>query len=317
MEKNKLAVVALGGNSITRSNEAGNIEQQEKSTYETCRNLTTLLKNNFNIVITHGNGPQVGNILLRNEAGYDQYKIPKMPLDICVADSQGGIGYMIERQLINVLKENRIRKNVITLITQVLVNIHDPAFKQPTKPIGPYYIKEEADLLSKANNWVFKEDPKKKGWRRIVPSPKPIDIMNKRIIKKLAKAGVIVIAAGGGGIPVFIDHKELKGAEAVIDKDLAASLLATKIGADTLIFLTDVPKVYLNYNKPDQKALDELTVLDAEKYFNSGEFPLGSMGPKIQAAIEFIKKGGKETLITDAHRLLDPAAGTRIVDCAA
>jgi carbamate kinase len=168
LEKNKLALVALGGNSITRSNEAGSIEQQEKSTYETCRNLVSLIKNNLNLVITHGNGPQVGNILLRNEAGYDQYKIPKMPLDICVADSQGGIGYMIERQLINVLKENGIRRNVITMVTQVLVNIHDPAFKDPTKPIGPYYIKEEADLLSKANDWILKR-PKKKGWRRIVP----------------------------------------------------------------------------------------------------------------------------------------------------
>lgn len=315
MEKNKLAVVALGGNSITRSNEAGSIEQQEKSTYATCRNLAYLIKNNYNIVITHGNGPQVGNILLRNEAGYDQYKIPKMPLDICVADSQGGIGYMIERQLINVLKENRIRKNVITVVTQVLVDIKDPAFKDPTKPIGPYYIKEEADLLAKSNNWIFKEDPKKRGWRRIVPSPKPIDIMNKRIIKKMARAGVIVIAAGGGGIPVFISGKKLLGAEAVIDKDLAASLLASKIGADTLFFLTDVSKVYLNYNKPNQKALDEITVDEAEKYFNSGEFPLGSMGPKILAAIEFIKKGGKETLITDAHKLLDPSAGTKIVDC--
>jgi carbamate kinase len=254
----------------------------------------------------------VGNILLRNEAGYNLYKIPKMPLDICVADSQGGIGYMIERQLVNVLKENRIRRSVVTMVTQVLVDIHDPAFKQPTKPIGPFYLKEEADLLSRVNNWAFREDAKKRGWRRIVPSPKPIDIMNKRIIKKLAKAGVIVITAGGGGIPVFINDKKLRGAEAVIDKDLAASLLASKIGADTLIFLTDVPKVYLNYNKPDQKPLDLLTIAEAEKYFNSGEFPSGSMGPKISAAIEFIKKGGKETFITDAHKLLDPSAGTRI-----
>jgi len=316
LEKNKLAVVALGGNSITRSNESGNIEQQEKNTYETCLNLLPLIKNNFNLVITHGNGPQIGNILLRNEAGHDQYNIPKMPLDICVADSQGGIGYMIEQQLINVLKENHIRRNVIAMITQVLVNMHDPAFKEPTKPIGPFYLKEEADLLAKANNWIFKEDPKKRGWRRNVPSPKPIDIMNKRIIKKLTKAGVIVIAAGGGGIPVFINDKKLRGAEAVVDKDLAASLLANKIGAETLIFLTDVSKVYLNYNKPGQKALDELTIADAEKYFNSGEFPPGSMGPKILAGIEFIKKGGKEVLITDAHKLLDPSAGTRIVDCA-
>jgi carbamate kinase len=239
-----------------------------------------------------------------------------MPLDICVADSQGGIGYMIERQLINVLKENGIRRSVVTLINQVLVSIHDPAFKEPTKPIGPFYLKEEAELLARTENWIFKEDAKKRGWRRNVPSPKPMDIMNKRIIKKLARAGVIVITAGGGGIPVFIEGNKLYGAEAVIDKDLATSLLASKIGADILIFLTDVPKVYLNYNKPDQKALDQLTPADAEKYFESGQFPLGSMGPKIQAAVEFIKRGGKEALITDAHKLHDPSSGTRIVDCA-
>jgi len=311
---NKLAVIALGGNSIIRDNQAGTIRQQEINTYETCINLIEMIRNGYNLIITHGNGPQVGNILLRNEAGYNQYKIPKMPLDICVADSQGGIGYMIERQLKNILYEKKIKKDVVTLITQVIVDINDPAFKEPTKPIGPYYIKEEADLLSRVNNWVFKEDLRKKGWRRIVASPKPKNILNKRIIKNLAHKGIIIIAAGGGGVPVYIDeNRRLEGIDAVIDKDLASSLLATEVGADELFILTDVPKVYLNYKKTNQVGLDQLKLNEAISYYNEGQFASGSMGPKILAAIEFIKNGGKETIITDAAQLSIDKKGTRIV----
>jgi len=311
---NKLAVIALGGNSIIRDNQTGTIRQQEINTYETCINLIEMIRNGYNLIITHGNGPQVGNILLRNEAGYNQYKIPKMPLDICVADSQGGIGYMIERQLKNILYEKKIKKDVVTLITQVIVDINDPAFKEPTKPIGPYYIKEEADLLSRVNNWVFKEDLRKKGWRRIVASPKPKNILNKRIIKNLAHKGIIIIAAGGGGVPVYIDeNRRLEGIDAVIDKDLASSLLATEVGADELFILTDVPKVYLNYKKPNQVGLDQLKLNEAISYYNEGQFASGSMGPKILAAIEFIKNGGKETIITDAAQLSIDKKGTRIV----
>jgi len=311
---NKLAVIALGGNSIIRDNQAGTIRQQEINTYETCINLIEMIRNGYNLIITHGNGPQVGNILLRNEAGYNQYKIPKMPLDICVADSQGGIGYMIERQLKNILYEKKIKKDVVTLITQVIVDINDPAFKEPTKPIGPYYIKEEADLLSGVNNWVFKEDLRKKGWRRIVASPKPKNILNKRIIKNLAHKGIIIIAAGGGGVPVYIDeNRRLEGIDAVIDKDLASSLLATEVGADELFILTDVPKVYLNYKKTNQVGLDQLKLNEAISYYNEGQFASGSMGPKILAAIEFIKNGGKETIITDAAQLSIDKKGTRIV----
>ena len=310
----KIAVVALGGNALLRGNEIGTIQQQEKNTYDTCLNLIKLLDDGFNLVITHGNGPQVGNILLRNEAGYNTYKIPKMPLDICVADSQGGIGYMVERQLRNILAEKKIRRNVVTVVTQVLVDKNDPAFENPTKPVGAFYLKEEADLLARANNLMFKEDPRKRGWRRVVASPEPKDVLNKKIIKDLVKKGNIVIAAGGGGVPVYRDEKKhLHGIEAVIDKDLASALLSYEIEADDFFILTDVAKVYLNYNKPGQTALDKITVVQAEKYLKEGHFSAGSMGPKIKAAIHFIKNGGKETIITESKQLGNPDSGTKIV----
>ena len=311
----KIAVVAFGGNALLRGDEIGTIKQQDKRTYDTCIHLLKLLQDGYNIVITHGNGPQVGNIMLRNDAGYNAYKIPKMPLDICVADSQGGIGYMIERQMKNILTEHKIRKNVVTLVTQVVVDINDPAFKEPTKPIGAFYLKEEAELLSKANpNLVFKEDPGKRGWRRVVPSPKPQEILNHKIIKNLSKKGNIVIAAGGGGVPVYRDKdKNLQGVEAVIDKDLASALLAREINAEAFFILTDVPKVYLNFKKPDQKELNKVTVAKAEKYFAEGQFAIGSMGPKILAAIDFVKNGGRETIITESTQLSNKNCGTRIV----
>jgi len=310
----KIAVVALGGNALLRGSEIGTIQQQEKNTYDTCVNLINLLKKGFEIVITHGNGPQVGNIMLRNEAGYNTYKIPKMPLDICVADSQGGIGYMIERQMKNILSKNKIRKNIVTIVTQVLVDKNDPAFQNPSKPVGPFYLKEEADLLAKSNNFIFKEDARKRGWRRVVPSPDPIDIINKKIIKQLVQKGNIVIACGGGGVPVFLDEqKNLQGTEAVIDKDLASSLLASEIGAENLIILTDVPKVYLNFHKPNQIELDQITLADARKYYEKGEFGSGSMGPKVLAAIRFLTNGGKEAIITEATQLSDPNCGTKII----
>lgn len=311
----KLAVVAFGGNALLRGNEIGTIQQQEKNTYDSCINLVNLLKEDFNLVITHGNGPQVGNIMLRNEAGFNTYKIPKMPLDICVADSQGGIGYMIERQMKNVLTHFKIKRNVVTIITQVLVDIKDPAFQNPTKPVGAFYLKEEAELLTKNNpTFVFKEDPRKRGWRRVVPSPRPLDIMNKKIIKDLASKGNIVIAAGGGGVPVYVDqNKNLCGIEAVIDKDSASALLANEIKADEFFILTDVPKVCINFNKPDQQALDVISIQQAEDYYKHGEFAAGSMGPKILASISFVKNGGREAVITEASQLAQKNSGTRII----
>lgn len=310
-----LAVIAFGGNAMIRGNEVGTIEQQEKHTLDTCHRVLGLLKQGYNIVITHGNGPQVGNILLRNEAGYDNYKIPKMPLDICVADSQGGIGYMIERQMRNALNDRNMRRNVVALITEVLVDTKDPAFKNPTKPIGPFYLKEEADLLAKANDWVFREDARKRGWRKVVASPKPIDIMNKKIVEELATRGHIVIAAGGGGIPIYRHkNKYLEAIEAVIDKDLASALLASEIKAKKFYIITDVPKAYINFNKKNQKALDKITADEAEKYLNDGEFSAGSMGPKVAAAINFVRKGGKEAIITDITQIDKPGCGTRITN---
>lgn len=310
----KIAVVALGGNAIIRGDEVGTIQQQEKNTYLTCLHLLYLLKQDYNIVITHGNGPQVGNILLRNEAGFNNYKIPKMPLDICVADSQGGIGYMIERQVVNVFNDFGIKKDVVTLITQVLVDKNDSAFKNPTKPIGTFYLKEEAELLARVNNFVFKEDSRKRGWRRVVPSPTPINILNKNIIKELVRKDNIVIASGGGGVPVYRDESgKLHGVEAVIDKDLASSLLATEIGAEAFYILTDIPKVYINFRKPNQEALNTITVTEAKKYFNEGHFTAGSMGPKVLAAINFIQNGGRETVITESSKLDDSESGTKII----
>jgi carbamate kinase len=256
----------------------------------------------------------VGNILLRNEAGYNNYKIPKMPLDICVADSQGGIGYMIERQMRNVLNDNKMEKNVITMVTQVLVDINDEAFENPSKPVGPYYLKEEAELLNKTNKWVFREDSRKRGWRRVVASPKPIDIFNKTVIKSLAEEGNIVIAVGGGGVPVY-RHKNnyLEAIEAVVDKDLASAVLAGSIGADTFYIMTDVPYAYINYQKPNQTALKKVTTAEAIQYLLDGQFASGSMAPKIKAAMEFIQNGGKETIITEASQIKYPDCGTRIV----
>lgn len=310
----KIAVVALGGNALIRGNELGTIQQQEKNTYDTCVHLLKLLKGGYEIVITHGNGPQVGNIMLRNEAGYKEYKIPQMPLDICVADSQGGIGYMVERQIKNILKEYKIRKNVVTIVTQVIVDNNDPAFSKPTKPVGGFYLREEAELMTRARGYIFKEDPRKRGWRRVVPSPEPKEIVNKKIIRDLVRKGNIVIAAGGGGVPVYRDEKKnLFGVEAVIDKDFASSLLATEIDADAFFILTDVPNVYLNFHKPNQIKLEKITVKEAEEFLAAGQFADGSMGPKILAAIQFVKGGGKETIITESTQLSNPDSGTRIV----
>ena len=217
----KLAVVALGGNALLRGDQHGTIEEQEKNTCDTLENLVYLIKDGYDLVITHGNGPQVGNILMRNDAGEQNYGIPQMPLDICVADSQGGIGYMIERMLRNILKKHNVDKEVVTLVTAVVVEENDPAFKAPTKRVGKVYTRSEADELTKSKGWIFKEEVKvKDGWRRVVPSPKPVQIVNQKVIKTLAREGVITIAAGGGGMPVYYDEEgNVRAAEAVIDKD--------------------------------------------------------------------------------------------------
>ncbi|OFX46071.1 MAG: carbamate kinase [Bacteroidetes bacterium GWA2_30_7] len=311
----KLAVVALGGNALLMAGQKGTIDEQEENVYNTCKHILELIKQDYNLVITHGNGPQVGNILLQNNAGAQVYGIPEMPLDICGAYSQGFIGYMIEQQLRNVLEEVKIDRDIITLVTQVLVDKDDPAFKNPTKPIGPYYSIEQVEEFKKANpEAVYKEDPKRGGWRKLVASPKPFRIGNRKSIESLARNGQIVIAVGGGGIPVFyVKPNKLQGIDAVIDKDLASSLLAHQIGADEFYVLTDVPKVCLNFNTPQERTLDRITVAEAKKFLLDGEFGEGSMAPKIKAAREFIKGGGKQSIITTASELGKENSGTRIV----
>jgi carbamate kinase len=251
---------------------------------------------------------------MRNDAGEQMYGIAQMPVDICVADSQGGIGYMIERMMKNVLEKHGVSKNIVTLVTQVTVDKVDPAFKDPQKRIGKIYSKSEADKLVKEKGWIFKEEIKQKdGWRRVVPSPKPTDIMNANIIRELCLGGNIVIAAGGGGVPVYYDeHGFVKPAEAVIDKDMASSLLASKIGADEFYILTDVPFVYLNYSKPDQEVREFLNLTDARKYLEDGQFSKGSMAPKILACIRFIDSGGSKSVITEAFHLQNRDFGTKI-----
>ncbi len=310
----KLAVVALGGNALLRGDQKGTIDEQEQNTADTLENMIYLLKEDYNLVISHGNGPQVGNILMRNDAGEQVYSIAQMPLDICVADSQGGIGYMIERILRNALNKHGIKKNVVSLITQVVVNKNDPAFNDPRKRIGKIYSKSEAGKLRTSKGWIFKEEIKAKdGWRRVVPSPVPVSIMNENIIKNLALAGNIVIAAGGGGVPVYIDNKNnIHPVEAVIDKDLASSLMGTRIEADEFYMLTDVPYVYSNYKKPNQEIVEFLNRNDCLKYLDQGMFSEGSMAPKIRAALYFIERGGQKSVITEATKLEDTSYGTKI-----
>ncbi len=311
----KKAIVALGGNALLRGNQKGTIEEQIQNATDTLNNVINLIKEGYNIVITHGNGPQVGNILMRNDAGEEKYGIPQMPLDICVADSQGGIGYMLEQVMINVLKQHGIDKNVVTLVTQVEVDPNDPAFENPTKRVGKIYSKEEADKLAKEKGWIFKPSPKvPDGWRRVVPSPQPLKIVNVNVIEQLLNEGNIVIAVGGGGVPVYRDDKGmLHGIEAVIDKDRASSVLAADIKADEFYILTDVPYVYLNYNTPQQQALETLTVSQAEEYMKQGVFGEGNMAPKIEACINYIKKGGNKAVITEASKLNDKKFGTKII----
>jgi carbamate kinase len=309
----KLAVVALGGNALLRGDQKGTIDEQEANASATAESLVKLIKRDYNIVITHGNGPQVGNIMLANSAGFKMFGIPEMPLDICVAYSQGFIGYIIEQQLKNVLELHDMERDIITITTQVLVNKDDPAFLKPTKPVGPYYTKEESENMMMETGSVFREDPRGRGWRKVVASPTPLVIINKKTIESIARGGQIAIAVGGGGIPVFyVAPNKLQGIDAVIDKDLASALLASQINADKFFILTDVPKVCINYNTPQEKSLDRMTIAEAKRYLEEGQFPDGSMGPKVKAAIHFVERSGKDTIITKTTMLGIDNGGTRV-----
>ena len=302
-------VIALGGNAIKKPRERGTSEEQFENVRATCESIWELFRDH-EIVITHGNGPQVGTILIQQESG-EPY-VPGMPLDICVAESQGLIGYMIQQSLKNTLKAHTIRKGVVTVITQVQVDESDAAFQNPTKPVGPFYTRERAESLMKEGISI-KEDAGR-GYRRVVPSPDPKKVLEADIISLLLERGHVVIGVGGGGIPVA--GKELHGIEAVIDKDLASEILAESIHADFFIILTDVEKVALNYGKENQENLDVLTVEEAEKYMEEGHFAPGSMKPKILSAVRFLKAGGKKVVITSTERVseaLEGRAGTHIV----
>lgn len=310
----KLAVIALGGNALIRNNQIGTIEEQEANATETFENLIYLIKEGYNLIFAHGNGPQVGNILLRNDAGEQVYNLPQMPLDICVADSQGGIGFMLERCLLNVMRKHNLERNIITLVTQVVVDKNDPAFNNPTKRVGKIYKKDEADRLNQEKGWVFKEEIKvKDGWRRVVPSPKPLDFFNSDTVEKMAREGNIVITVGGGGVPVYIDEENrIRPIDAVIDKDLAAAMVANKIKADDYYILTDVPFVYSNFKQKNEKKLEFLNLTDTKKHLEENMFSEGSMAPKIRACVEFIEKGGKKAIITESKKLQDKNYGTKI-----
>jgi carbamate kinase len=307
----KLAVVAIGGNAVNRPGEEATAENMMKNLAETARFLVSML-DDYDIVITHGNGPQVGNLLVQQELA--KHVIPPFPIDVNDAQTQGSLGYMIALTIGNELRKRNIQRDIAAVVTQIIVDKNDPGFQKPSKPVGPFYSKEEAEKLQQEKGWIMKEDAGR-GWRRVVPSPIPLDIVEKNVIKTLVEKDMIVIAAGGGGIPVIQENGTLKGVEAVIDKDRASALLAKEIDADILIILTGVEKVYINYNKPDQKALDHLTVEEAKKYLAEGQFPSGSMGPKIEAAIDFVTSTGRECLITDMavlDKALKGLTGTRI-----
>lgn len=309
----KTVVVAIGGNSLIKDQKHQTVPDQFEAIRETCTHIASMIEQGWNVVITHGNGPQVGFSLLRSEL--TSHVLHTVPLDSCVADTQGTIGYMIQQCLYNEFKLRGIKKQAVTLITQVLVDKNDPAFKNPTKPIGPFYDKEKAQKHQNERGWNMMEDAGR-GWRRVVPSPMPVRIIEHDAAKALANKGFVVVAVGGGGIPVIEEDGELIGIEAVIDKDYASSLLAIGIKADLFLITTPVEKVALNFGKPNQKLLDRISLKETKKYYAAGHFPPGSMGPKIQAIINFLENGGKEAIITNSEnieRALIGETGTHIL----
>ncbi len=310
----KIVVVALGGNAITREFEEGLIPEQFVNTRKSLDCVVRLVKDGYSVIVTHGNGPQVGNALIRVEESRNL--VPPLPLGIIVADLEGGMGYMIEQSLQNKLHDAGLKKDVTTVLTQVIVDPKDPSIKNPSKFVGPFFRKEQVPGLEKKRGWIMKED-KSRGYRRVVPSPVPQKIVEKKIISTLIENNILVIAAGGGGIPVYCDDRGwLEGVDAVIDKDHASALLGNEVGADKLIILTGIDKVAINYRTEKQQDFDTLTIKQAQKHYNDGQFPKGSMGPKILAAISFIKKGGKEVLITSIENVIDALEGkngTRII----
>jgi carbamate kinase len=312
----KKIVIALGGNAIKQWNQKGSAEEQLENLRRSCSHMMKIVKRGYPIAITHGNGPQVGNLLIQQERSVRE--IPAQPLDVCDVMTQGQIGYMIQQTLMNELKDAGIKRDVVTLITQVMVEKEDPGFLNPTKPIGPFYSKIRKEKYGKHQGHVFQRvEMKGERYRRVVPSPNPLQILEGKVIKDLFESGVIVIASGGGGVPVISDDDgHIRGIEAVIDKDLAGEKLAESVGADLLMILTEVDQVYLNFGKKEQKGLRTLRLEEAKKYLGEGQFPAGSMGPKIEACVRFIEYGGEKAIITClecADDALEGKGGTQII----
>lgn len=309
----KLVVVAIGGNSLIKDAKHQSVADQYQVAAETCRHLADLVEAGYDLVVTHGNGPQVGFGLIRSERCGSI--LGPVPLDSCVAETQGLIGYMLQQNLENEFRRRNLPKHAVSIVTEVGVDAEDAAFRRPTKPIGPFLSKEEAEKHALEDGWSIVEDSGR-GFRRVVASPKPVSIVQHEAVRALIASGFVVIAVGGGGIPVVDENGALRGAAAVIDKDRAGAMLATFLGADLLVVSTAVPKVSLNYNKPDQVDLDVLTTDEAREYMCQGHFPAGSMGPKIEAAADFVERGGEAAIITSPDRIFEAAqgrAGTRIL----
>jgi len=312
--KRKIALIAFGGNALLPENERGLQEEQMRNAQRAAKLMVHIVGKGYDLIIVHGNGPQVGNLLIQMEEAVT--KIPPFSLDVCDAMTEGSMGFILEKAITNELRSRSLDKEVATVVTQVLVDKEDPAFQNPTKPVGPFYSKYRSQMLAREKKWMMIEDAGR-GYRKVVPSPRPIDVVPKWIVRDLVRAGRVVIAAGGGGIPVIIDGRGLfKGIEAVIDKDYVASLIAREVKVDLFIILTNIEKVYLDYGTPEERPIEVMSVAQAREYLGQGQFPAGSMGPKIEAAIEYIEAGGQEVLITSASHLkaaLIKRSGTRIV----
>ncbi len=314
MTEHKTAVIALGGNAISSAGANETIYSQFANTRKSLDGIVELAREGYNMVVTHGNGPQVGNALLRVELA--RGKVPILPLGVLVANTEGWMGYMIEQSLQNRLRDEKIDRSVVTVVTQMLVKKDDPAITNPSKFIGQFYTEEEAEIFTESRGWQMKKDADR-GWRRVVPSPLPYKAIESDTIKLLTENGTIVIAGGGGGIPIYIDDNgDYDGIDAVIDKDYASAVIAREIGADVLAILTTVDNVSINFHTPDEKKLEQVTLSEIKKYDEEGHFPSGSMGPKIKAAISFLENGGKMVTITslkNAKAGVLGDAGTRII----
>jgi len=303
----KLAVVAFGGNALLRAEDRGTQEEQIARAKQAARWLAEIVRHGYKLIVVHGNGPQVGNILVQAEEA--STKIPPQSLDVCVAQTEGSMGFLLQQAIRNRLDSIGLGGDVATILTEVEVDPVDPAFKRPTKPIGPYFTRYRAEALERDLGWTMREEGGR-GWRHVVPSPRPLRILNIETIAHMLNGAAVVIAAGGGGIPVVRGRDgQWRGVEAVIDKDFSSSLLASELHAEIYVVLTGVAKVAIDFEKPTQRTIDKLTVAEAQRYLAEGQFPAGSMGPKIEAAIQFVTRGGAQVLITDVEHLRDALAG--------